>query len=137
MLLELQKIIAILTKKLAIVQGKGQSNSQASSKTPSTDLIQKSGGQPGQLGKTRMGYGSKYWCSIAQHTSMANFLASSCIIEMLSRRFPLIDSLSQNILCYGQINRSSNFEVSFLSLNDLYRQLTLLKKSGIICNFPA
>jgi transposase len=72
MVLVLQKIIASLTEKLAIAQGKGQSNSQISSLPPSTDLIQKSekptekpeeqqkrkpGGQPGHQGTTRKGFG--------------------------------------------------------------------------------
>ncbi len=53
MVLELQKIIAILTEKIAISQGKGQSKSQTSSKPSSTDLIEKSGGHQE---KTRMGF---------------------------------------------------------------------------------
>jgi transposase len=73
MVLVLQKIIASLTEKLAIAQGKGKSNSQNSSKPPSTDLIQKSEnptakaeeekqkrkprGQPGHQGTTRKGFG--------------------------------------------------------------------------------
>lgn len=79
MVLELQKIIALLTEKLAIAKGIGQSNSQISSKPPSTDLIKKSekptqkieeeqkkkpGGQPGHQGKTRKGFGRVDRCEV-------------------------------------------------------------------------
>jgi transposase len=79
MVLVLQKIIASLTEKLAIAQGKGQSNSQISSLPPSTDLIQKSekptekpeeqqkrkpGGQPGHQGTTRKGFGRVDRCEV-------------------------------------------------------------------------
>ena len=79
-LLGLQKIIASLTEKLAIAEGKGKSNSQNSSKPPSTDLIQKSenptakaeeekqkrkpGGQPGHQGTTRKGFGRVDRCEV-------------------------------------------------------------------------
>ena len=72
MVLGLQKIIAELEEKLALATGKSRTNSQTSSKPPSTDLLQKSekptvkpeedqkkkpGGQPGHQGKTRIGLG--------------------------------------------------------------------------------
>jgi transposase len=70
--LGLQQILEELQEKLGIATGKSRTNSQNSSKPPSTDLIQKSekptvkgseeekkkpGGQPGHQGKTRKGFG--------------------------------------------------------------------------------
>ena len=72
MVLGLQKIIEELQDSLSIATGKSRSNSQNTSKPPSTDLIQKSekatvkeeeeekkkpGGQPGHQGNTRRGFG--------------------------------------------------------------------------------
>lgn len=68
----LQKIIEELQEKLAVATDKSRTNSQNSSKPPSTDLLEKSekpkvkaeqeqkkkpGGQPGHQGKTRKGFG--------------------------------------------------------------------------------
>jgi transposase len=106
MVLGLQKIIAILTEKLAIAQGKGQSNSQTSSKPPSTDLIQKSekptdkpeekqkkkpGGQPGHLGKTRMGFGRIDRVQICQPSVCLN-----CGSSELSK---VIDHQKEQVAC--------------------------------------
>lgn len=81
MVLRLQKIIEELPEKLAIATAKSRTNSQTSSKPPSTDLIQKSekltvkpeedqkrkpGGQPGHQGKTRIGFGRVDRAEISQ-----------------------------------------------------------------------
>jgi transposase len=107
MVLGLREIIASLTEKLAIAQGKGQSNSQTSSKPPSTDLIQKSeklpakseeeqkkkpGGQPGHQGKTRKGFGRVDRYEISQ-PEICQFCGSRELSEVINLQVQQVASL--------------------------------------------
>lgn len=97
MVLGLQKLIEELQEKLERATGKSRTNSQNSSKPPSTDLMEKSekatvkaepepkkkpGGQPGHQGKTRKGFGRVDRYQISQPES-CNCCGSAELSEVI------------------------------------------------------
>lgn len=108
MVLALQKIVEELQEKLGMA--KSRTNSQNSSKPPSTDLIQKSekstveeeeegkkkpGGQPGHQGKTRKGFGRVDRYEISQPTS-CNSCGSRELSEVINTRIQQVATLVAN-----------------------------------------
>jgi transposase len=134
LVLGLQKIIEELQEKLLIATGKNRTNSNTSSQPPSLDLIQKSekakeqaeeeqkkkpGGQAGDQGKTRKGFGrvDRYcisqpevcqWCG-SRELSEAIGIQRQQVACLVAKPIEVVEYQTQSCKCLecGEVVRGS------------------------------